>query len=245
MIQSKERSENMIVAAFEELRSELLKLREVDEEIDRLTSKLRRLKEERMKDRSKLVKTIRRQERCFDLVLRGIFHESILKLLKKVNIDAFRVSTSLKWVMERVKEMAHMSREWKVGSCEDENGDGKRRRFDDIRKERPERQKAIGDKSALNGRGVVDRTTGDENALNKIMKGGGKEKCISEDSEEKRCIPMFGPNKERMKFFPVWRRENPSRIEIRNDGGEETKTFEIYDPGYYPNPLSEFLRKCA
>jgi len=46
-------------------------------------------------------------------------------------------------------------------------------------------------------------------------------------------------------FYPVWSRDEPGMIEVRCRGSNESKIVKLYDPGYLPNPLSDFLGKYA
>lgn len=42
-------------------------------------------------------------------------------------------------------------------------------------------------------------------------------------------------------YFPIWDKNSPAKLRISN--GESTDVFNLYDPGYYPNPLSDFMEK--
>lgn len=42
--------------------------------------------------------------------------------------------------------------------------------------------------------------------------------------------------------FPIWNEGNPGIIRVMSGGDKDGRSIEVYDPGYVPNPFSDFMK---
>lgn len=99
-------SECMIVTAFEDLRESLDGMRDLDDEVNKLYSKLRQTRKERAAAKSRFVKKLNVYKRMYNPELFLEFKEIVGKAVELANEGFFAKSPSLNWILKQMERLS-------------------------------------------------------------------------------------------------------------------------------------------
>ena len=223
---------NLVIALFSEITELIDKVRNVDEAIESMVWKLERLRAERSALKKGFLRALNKCKRVYASGLFEVLSESIGEKIAFANDRHLRESESLLWASKQMTSM-------RVKIADGENA---------VKRENviSERDEAL---SSIRKRKPVSKVRRRLNRTKGYLKGNkGVSRCERDiDLRLDRIDDDRTVNGLRTVYYPVWSENDPKKLTIRSsDEREDDIVFlNVYDPGYYPNPFANYVRRCA